>query len=167
MEQLFKTSLPTYNEEKIINYINNMNRNNRKKAQIFAFTNSLVLAENGIDSYQLDAMLIKDYIFNSKNGKTNKIVELEELDKLINAGYDNLNKDYVMFLIQYLEVDDCTRYLLAKNFIKNIDNKSNRFAGIRSNDIDYCIQLGNELNNVIENKLEKKDVKVYTVKSNR
>ena len=63
-EQLCRTSLPTFNEDKIIDYIKNMNYSNRKKAYMFSDKKSLILAENNIDNYQLSAMLIKYYIFN-------------------------------------------------------------------------------------------------------
>lgn len=165
LEQLCKASLPTFNEELFINCVKNMKRSDEDKAFIIAYKNTLSLAKCQIDNYQLNAILIKDYIFNSRNNKYKKIVELEEiLDYLESYNLnDSKNAEEIITLISnYLKIDNDTRYMLCHNYINNIENKYNRFSGIKPSDADFCIKYGKILNQCIENKVVKKeDVKIY------
>lgn len=150
---LLAVSLPTNNEQKIIDYINNLKTDNRKTAQILTFTNSLVLANNDIEKYQLYAMMLKDYILGRYNGKVNQNIELDEIIKSIDIYNEKLAKENICLLLQYLEVDDITRFKLASNFVNTITEKNNRYKGIRERDNDTCAMLCNKLNKVIETRV--------------
>ena len=158
---LLEVSLPTINEQKIISFIGKSKRDNRNKAQILAFTNSLVLAKTDVEKNQLYAMLLKDYILNSYYGEFNKIDELDSIIKSIDIENESLAEDNICLLKQYLDVDDKTRFKLASSFVNTLSQKNNRYKGIRDEEQDACIKICNNLNRVIESK-EKKNNYVRT-----
>ena len=154
---LLEVSLPTNNEKKIINYINNSKRDNRTISKILAFTNTIVLARNDVEKYQLFAMMLKDYILNKFNGKINSIVELDEIINSIDIKDNKLTKESICLLMQYLEIDDITRFKLVLNFVENVNQKENRYLGIKDRDMDTCYTLCDNFNHIIETKIKKKE----------
>lgn len=166
--RLLEVSLPTNNEKRIIDIISKSDRNNRNMAQILANTNSLLLARTDVELYQLYAMLIKDFILNRYNGKVNYNIEMDELINALNMRTDIFAKENICLLMQYLEVDDFTRFALASNYVDTLSQKYNRYQGIKEKDEALCIMFCENLNKVIETKMEKKNThKVYRFASSK
>ena len=156
-------------EKKLKEELKSIKSTNNKKAQLLAFSNSLLLSSANIDKEQLYSYLIKSYLTNKNDD--NKITDIDFIcdnvdylmknkNKLNNTLYETSLKSTIESLLEYIQVDENTRYNLALNYIENIDKDN------KTNNITYSLII-NELNRISNEAKKAKTIKVRTYASNR
>lgn len=171
----FKNTLKNANytnkEIELNNTVNKITGTENKKANIIALNNTLLLGATNLDKNTLNAILLKDYIYNNKI-ETN-INELDYLIYQINTINENAEENVknnlidnmVDFTVEYIGSNHELRYNLAIIYSKNLNNNrlnKDNLANLLNNDI-----IGERLNKIISKNLNIISNKNYKKSSNR
>lgn len=168
---LIQTALHNDDELVLIQELKSINGKDNKKAQLLAFSNSLLLSNSNISKDELYSYFIKSYLINKNDN--NKIDDVDFLINSIKSFITGKNKvseeaseiylrSITHGLLEFVSVDDNIRYELALNYVRNLD-KINLDENINKEDKDTYLSIISELNRINnENKKAKKINKIHS-----